>query len=537
MANYENFKNTDNITLNIKEALACCKADGENTLVFPKGTYNISSALAEQRYVTISNHDNGLRGIIFLLEGFKDFTLDFSGSELIIDDTAFPFAVIDSENITIKNVSVRTLNPLTAEGVVTECSEKGFTFRQTGGSPIILHGTCLKTATRNSKFVYLNRLNAWDKETGYMTPEFPDLGLAGVPFGKITDEEGNVFFNTVSPYYYNNGLKTGDKISLDPGSRESCGIFIDHSKNIKIENFTRHNGPGMGVIAQVSENIEISGMKLVPYGNGVITLGADATHFVHCYGLIHIHDSHFEAQLDDALNVHGIYLRIIDKTEKSILLKYMHNQAQGIDFIKEGDTIETCDPESLIPKKRYKVSSVEKINYEYISIEIEGGTEDIPVGDDVTEVSRVPEVIFENCTLKNNRARGMLLASAGKTVIRNNLFDNPGTPIKFESDGQYWFEAGGVKDVLITGNTFTRCKYVKNSWGSKGLIEVMKRPKFEEGKYYHGKIEVSDNTFIDCHCPVAIINNTEEFIYKGNRFENCSDTENVTEYVGKYITE
>ncbi len=537
MLNYKDFAKSGNHTLDIKSILAHAKKTGEDYILFPKDTYNISGALAEERYLIVSNHDNGLRGIIFLIEDFKNLTLDFSGSDLLIDDSSFPFVILNSENITIKNVSVRTENPASSYGYVTECSEKGFTFRVSGGSPIALRGSALCTTTKNSRKLYYDRLNAWDKETGYMTPEFPDLGLFGVPFSMIKDEEGNVSFRTASPYYYNSGLKEGDKISLDTGSRESAGIFIAYSENIKIEGFTRYNGAGMGVIAQVSKDIEISDMTIKPYGDSCFSICADATHFVHCFGKIHIHDSYFEGQLDDALNVHGIYLRITDKTEDSILLKFMHNQALGIDFIKEGDILETCDPLSLIHKNTFKVTSVEKINHEYINVKIEGGTDDILVGDDVTEISRNPEVIFENCTLKNNRARGMLLASAGKTIIRNNLFDNPGTPIKFESDGQYWFEAGGVKDVSITENTFINCKYVKNSWGSSGIVEVMKRPKTEEGKYYHGKIQVSDNKFINCHCPVAIINNTEEFIYKGNKFENCTKTDNIIEQVGLTITE
>lgn len=537
MLNYKDFTCEKDFTLNIKKLIARCKENGENGIVFPKNTYKISGALAEERYLYISNHDNGLRNVIFIIEDMKDFTLDFSGSELIIDDTAVPFAIINSKNITIKNVSVRTENPVSSYGYVTDCSEKGFTFRISGGSPIILRGSALSATTKNGRRVYYDRLNAWDKDTGYMTPEFPDLGLFGVPFSKTADEEGNVSFTTTSPHYYKSGLKTGDKISLDTGSRESAGIYIAYSENIKIEGFTRYNGPGMGVIAQVSKDIEISDMTIKPYDDSCFSICADATHFVHCHGKIHIHDSYFEAQLDDALNVHGIYLRIVDKDENSLFLKFMHCQAQGIDFIKEGDTLETCDADSLIPKKRYTVKAVDKINAGYLKVEIEGGTEDILIGDNVTEVSKAPEVIFENCTLKNNRARGMLLASAGKTIIRNNLFDNPGAPIKFESDGTLWFESGGVKDVLIEGNTFKNCMYVKNSWGSKALIDVMRRPKFEEGKYFHKKIEVSGNTFINCHHPLASVNNTEEFIFKNNKLENCSDTENIIDYVKTYITE
>lgn len=209
----------------------------------------------------------------------------------------------------------------------------------------------------------------------------------------------------------------------------------------------------------------------------------------------------------------------------------MHPEALGIDCVKEGFVMESCDPETLIPKKRYKVKKVNKINIEYIEVFFEESIDDIKVGDDMTEVSYVCDVIFENCTVRNNRARGMLLASGGRTVIRNNAFSTPGAAIKFESDGAYWFESGGVKDVLITGNLFDNCLYVEGAWGSKCIIDVMERRKIEEGKYFHKKIEISDNVFKNCRKPLASVNNTEHFIFKNNITDNCVGCEVITDYI------
>ena len=89
--------------------------------------------------------------------------------------------------------------------------------------------------------------------------------------------------------------------------------------------------------------------------------------------------------------------------------------------------------------------------------------------------------------------------------------------IKFESDGKYWYESGGTKDVLITGNTFDNCKY--SGWGDS-VIVVTPREKAVEGRYYHKKIAVVDNEFKNCKGHIASIDNTETFIFKGNHIIN-----------------
>ena len=104
LINYKDFATEKDFAINIRKLITYCKENGENGIVFPKDTYKVSGALAEERYLYISNHDNGYRSVIFIMEDMDNFTLDFSGSELIFDDTALPFMIINSKNIIIKNV-------------------------------------------------------------------------------------------------------------------------------------------------------------------------------------------------------------------------------------------------------------------------------------------------------------------------------------------------------------------------------------------------------------------------------------------------
>ncbi len=531
MADFNKFNAFDDTEKRIRDALAYCKENGERELIFPKDTYRIKRDYAYERFLSISNHSHGLKRIAFLLEGFRDFTIDLSGSTLILEDVLIPFALIDCENVHLKNFKVKSLKPMATYGVLTDVWDDGFSAKITG-SPVYVENGYLVGGEKESDNDKLNWINEWRKKDGMMTEKYSDLWPGQFTFRLKEGTE-----DEIEAVGGRSGLSEkmvkGNYISIQQCKRTVCGIFIDGSKDSKITDYTIYNGIGMGVIAQNADGVKIEKMTVRPDEGSPFSINADATHFVHCRGLIHVSDSHFEGQLDDALNVHGIYLRVEAKTENSVILRFMHPEALGIDVIKKGSVLEACDPESLIPDKRYTVSSAELLNIDRIEVTLEEGIEDIKIGDDMNEVSYVCDVLFENNTVRNNRARGMLLASAGKTVVKNNTFETPGAAIKFESNGEYWFESGGTRDVLITQNKFVNALYVEGGWGSAAVIDVAPRKKLEEGKYYHGKIEISDNLFKNIEKPIAKINNTEHLIMKNNTLEDCATAEIITEHIGK----
>lgn len=529
MADFKNFTVWEDTAKNISDALDYCKANGERKLVFPKGTYNIKADYAPERWLSISNHGKGLKRIAFLLEGFRNFIIDLSGSTIVLEDVMIAFALIGCENVHIKNFTLKSLKPLTASGVITDVTDNGFSFKLTGGSPVRIENGRLISGEANGYSDRLCWINEWRKEDGRISEKYSDTGLTNYKYVQTAENEfqaERVVETAVIP-------TLGNSISIQHSTRYVCGILVDGSVNTKISNYTIYSGIGMGVLAQNSDTVTIDTMKVLIGEGSCFSINADATHFVHCKGLIHITNSYFEGQLDDALNVHGIYLRIVEKHENSLILKFMHPEATGIDCVKEGSVMETCDSLSLIPKKCYTVSGVKKLNSEYIEVFFRDDISDVEIGDDMTEVSYVCDVLFDKNTVTNNRARGMLIAATGKTVITENIFDTPGAAIKFESDGAYWFESGGTKDVIISKNEFTNCLYVNGAWGSRGIIDVMKRSKTEEGKYFHKRIEISDNVFKDCTKPLASINNTELLVVKNNKTVNCTGSDMILEYIGK----
>lgn len=69
----------------------------------------------------------------------------------------------------------------------------------------------------------------------------------------------------------------------------------------------------MGLLAQLCENITLDEFSVCLRGDKdprYFTTQADATHFSSCRGKIDSRNGLYEGMMDDAINVHGTYLKI-----------------------------------------------------------------------------------------------------------------------------------------------------------------------------------------------------------------------------------
>ena len=302
--------------------------------------------------------------------------------------------------------------------------------------------------------------------------------------------------------------------------RYACNIVISQSKDISVSNIIMYRSYAMGILAQKTENVFIDKITVEAKEDSLFSLNCDATHFVHCKGLVSVTNCRFSEQQDDALNIHGIFTRITDKTDEYILVKYMHRSAKGLSIYEKGSEIAIIDPKTLIPTQKCVIDKVEEVNMNYTKLYLNGGTEGIEIGQDVEDLTWSCDLIFENNYVVNNRARGILIAAKGKVTIKNNYFNTPGVAILFESDGEKWFESGGTTYVDIEDNTFDNCRYTKGNWGNN-VIEVKPREQVEEGKYYHEYINISNNKFINCDGSLLYADNIKKIVFKDNITETA----------------
>ena len=118
----------------------------------------------------------------------------------------------------------------------------------------------------------------------------------------------------------------------------------------RLENITLHYTEGMGVLAQLCRNVSLDGIKVCfenKDSSRYITTLVDATHFSHCRGQIVSKNGFYENMGDDAINVHGIYLKVEKVVDQhTVVGRFMYEQTWGFDWGFPGDEIQFLSSET-----------------------------------------------------------------------------------------------------------------------------------------------------------------------------------------------
>jgi hypothetical protein len=511
----------------IKKALADCKANGAKKLVFERGQYDFYPTFAEERYCYISNNDEGLKRIAFDLKNINDLTIDGQGALLMFHGFMSPFVLEDSNNVKIKNLSIDYSRTFHSEAIILGHDAEGMDVEILENFPFnVYSGTLLFTdgqkqigeLTTVSKSVaygssHMLEYDTQKRETAYMVKDFYFSNINGFPAKKL---EGRKVRIRVP------GLKgtIGNTMVFGPNHRKHPGFVVSDSKNISFNNIILHHAGGMGILGQRSHNITVDSCKVTPSKGRMISVTADATHFVNCTGKITLTNNLFENQKDDATNIHGIYVQVIEKSaEDKVIIQLKHGQQYGFDFLKQGMEVELVRAKSMLTYDTATVKHINKINKEVTEVTFDKNLPaNLEIGDAIAEIRDYPEIQIAHNIVRNNRARGMLLNSRGKTMVENNTFHSPGAAILFEGDSFHWFEQGGVRDCVIRNNKFENCLY--GVWG-KAVIDVKAGiMEDKETSRYNRNILIENNTFkiyddltlLNAYCVDGLIwrNNTIE---------------------------
>ena len=326
------------------------------------------------------------------------------------------------------------------------------------------------------------------RETAYMANDFYFSSINGYPAKSLGGRKVRIRVPGLR------GLP-GNTMVFGPNHRNIPGFVVSDCANVDFRNVTIHHAGGMGILAQRSHNVTVDHCKVTPSQGRMVSTTADATHFVNCTGKIVLSHNLFENQKDDATNIHGIYVQVVDKLDDDkILIQLKHRQQHGFNFLKPGTPVELVHGQSMITYANATVKSVERLNKEYTAVVFSGLLPaDLEIGDALAEIRDYPAVTIANNVIRNNRARGMLLNCRGKTLVENNYFHTPGAAILFEGDSFFWFEQGGVRDCLIRNNTFDNCLF--GVWG-KAVIDVKAGIREDkETSRYNRNVRITDNTF------------------------------------------
>jgi hypothetical protein len=347
----------------------------------------------------------------------------------------------------------------------------------------------------------------------------------------VTEQSPNIL--SIKGWYQVNETSTGERFVLRSYYRPTPGIFISECLDTFIENVTVHYAEGMGLLAQMSENITLDGFNVSLRGDDDLryfTTQADATHFSACKGVIISKNGLYEAMADDAINVHGTYLRITKRVDDhTIQARYMHPQAWGFKWAEEGDQVQFVESErmELVDNSNNTVTSIKAIDKptEFGAKEFEiTFSEPLPM--EISEEGKfgienltwTPEVTFSDNVVRNNRARGALFSTPKRVVCENNLFDHThGTAILLCGDCNGWFETGACKEVIIRNNHFVNALTANYQFTNAVISIYPEIPNLEDQeKYFHSGIVIEDNTFEMFDSPILYAKSTDGLIFRNN---------------------
>ena len=516
---------TIDATSGVIEALKFCKTKKNCELVFEQGVYHFYPDRGVDKYCFVSNNDEGLKRIVFFLENFHDFTIDGRGSTFVFHGFVNPCLIENSSNIVLKNFSIDFARPFHNEGIILACNENELDLEFTEDFPFQITNNVLQftngkaadqvktTVSRNDIYHYSSLLefDSEKKETAYMVKDYYlDGPLVAETLGA---NKVRVFLK---------GIKgtPGNIMVFSPNHRNHPGFILSDSQDITFDRVTIHHSGGMGIIGQRVHNFKAEYCQVLPSKDRIISCTADATHFTNCTGKIELSHCVFMNQMDDATNIHGIYVQINEiLTSNEIIVELKHTQQFGFDFLKKGKKIEFVESQSLLTQGATGIVKVERINKQLTKVLLSNNVpEGIKVGDAICELRDFPEIHIHDNYIGKNRARGMLLNCRGKTVVENNIFHSPGAAILFEGDASYWFEQGGVNNCIIRNNTFDNCLF--GTWGS-AIIDVAAGIKTKKNiSRYNKNIQIYDNLFrvfedsfiLNLYC-------VDNLVFKNNQIE------------------
>ncbi|MDY4456109.1 MAG: alpha-1,3-galactosidase [Bacteroides fragilis] len=520
----------------VRKAIAKIKAecrDGEKVILrFPAGRYNFHEAGSTVREYYISNHDqDNPKKVGIALEDMKNLIIDGQGSEFVFYGRMIPVSLLRSENCVLKNFSIDFEQPHIAQVQVVENDpEKGITFEP---APWVDYRISKDSVFEGLGEGWVMRYSwgiAFDGKTKHVVYNTSDIGCPTKGAFEVAPRR------ICSPKWKDARLVPGTVVAMRGWGRPTPGIFMSHDVNTSLLDVKVHYAEGMGLLAQLCEDITLDGFGVCLKGNNdprYFTTQADATHFSGCKGKIVSKNGLYEGMMDDAINVHGTYLKVIKRVDDHTLIgRYMHDQSWGFEWGRPGDDVQFVRSETMeLIGKQNQITAIRP----YDKGEIQGAREfsitfkeaiDSAIneksGFGIENLTWTPEVLFAGNTIRNNRARGTLFSTPKKTVVEDNLFDHTsGTAILLCGDCNGWFETGACRDVTIRRNRFINALTNMFQFTNAVISIYPEIPNLkDQQKYFHGGkdggIVIEDNEFDTFDAPILYAKSVDGLIFRNN---------------------
>jgi len=422
---------------------------------FAPGRYDFHPAAAYREAWQISNTNSdpdGLKAVAIHIADTRHLELAGRGAVIFQRGKAIHVCIERSGNIAVEGLAFDYHRPTVSEFTVTDADADSADFAIHPESTYVIE---------DGELVWWGE--GW-RETGGLAQNLDPT--TGRVFRQARLFDG-LRFEEIGPNHVrahgNHRFQAGRVYQVRNPFRDCVGVFTQHSRDITWRDVHFRFIHGMGVINQFSENLTFDGVVFAPpAGSGRTTSAfADCIQASGCRGKVTVRNCLFQGAHDDAINVHGTHLRVVehDPQTREVTVSFMHHQTFGFEAFFAGDDVEFVRHDTLETYGPNRVVDAQLLDPKNMRLRLADPLPaDIRENDVLENVTWTPEVEIRGCTVRHIPTRGFLITTRRPVVVEDNDFFATHMPgVLIECDARGWFESGVVRDMLIRGNRFHDC--------------------------------------------------------------------------------
>jgi len=451
---------------------------------FAPGRYDFHPARALARAYQISNTNgdpDSHKAIGILLEGAKHFKISGPGARIFYRGKMIEVCIDSCEDISISDLQFDYHRPTVSEFTVVAIGD--------GYADLQIH--------KDSAYDIKDGRITWVGEGwSYKSGLAQELDLDTNEIWRRRDPLEGMQLEEMRPFLIRargrHDMKEGRVYQIRNTRRDCAGVFTRRSKNIIWKNVAFNFLHGMGIVNQFSEDLTFDGVAIAPgQGTGrTCAAWADCMQASGCRGKILVTNCNFSGAHDDAINIHGTHLRVVERaSDKQVRVRFMHEQTFGFMAFNPADDITFVQWDSLKTYAPNKVKNVEMQSPKELMLTLERPVpSELGENDAVENVTWTPEVEIRGCTVSRIPTRGFLITTRRKVLVVDNTFQRThNSAVLVENDASGWYESGCVRDMTIRGNRFVR--------SGEPVIRINPRNSVANDSV-HRNIRIEDNEFL-----------------------------------------
>ena len=292
---------------------------------FAPGRYDFDPIHARRETYHISNTNadpDGLKAVGLHLKDAKHVHIAGPGAVIHARGKMIYVCIDGSENITIDGLAFDYHRPTVSEFMVNAVGDDFAEF----------------TIHKDSAYSIKDGALIWQgegwTETGGLGQELdPQSGRVK----RMRDPLAGLRFEEIEPFkiraHGRHRFKAGLIYQLRNPFRDCCGAFTRNSRDITWRNVHFRFIHGMGIVNQFSENLTFDAVRIAPEpASGRTTAAwADCIQVSGCRGKVKVGNCVFSGAHDDAINIHGTHLRVVEShaDRREIKVGFIHDQSYG----------------------------------------------------------------------------------------------------------------------------------------------------------------------------------------------------------------